>query len=209
MKKLKKLHDRLNLLSSKGCLSVIFVVAISLTSIAQNESGFGIKGGLNYNANGDYFNSISNTSEDPSRTIGYHIGVFGKLGDKVYLRPELIYTKTRSEYDAGDFNLQRIDVPILVGVKVLGPVSVFAGPALLYIIDSEFENATIGDIENEFTVGLNFGIGMHFNTIGIDLRYERGFSENETTILQNNSNITRDRLDTRPNQLILSVSLKL
>ena len=196
-------------LSKKVCLSVFFVLAIVSSTIAQNGSGFGIKGGVNYNANGDYFNSISNTSDDPTRAIGYHIGVFGKLGNKVYLKPELMYTKTSSEYDAGDFELQRIDAPILVGVKILGPVSVFAGPAFQYILDSDLDSARVSDLENDFTVGLNFGIGLNFNSVGIDLRYERGFSENEVTIISNNSTVNVDRLDTRPDQLILSISLKL
>ncbi|WP_055446602.1 outer membrane beta-barrel protein [Lacinutrix mariniflava] len=190
-------------------LSVIFIVAIVSSAIAQNGSGFGIKGGVNYNANGDYFNSISNTSEDPTRAIGYHIGVFGKLGDKVYLKPELMYTKTSSAYDAGDFELQRIDAPVLVGIKVLGPVSVFAGPAFQYILDSDIEDARIGAVENDFTVGLNFGVALNFDSLGIDLRYERGFSDNEATIITNNSTVNIGRLDTRPDQLILSLSIKL
>lgn len=196
-------------LSKKVSLSVIFVMAIVLSAIAQNGSGFGIKGGVNYNANGDYFNSISNTSDDPSAAIGYHIGVFAKLGDKFYVKPELMYTKTSSEYSVGDFKLQRIDAPVLVGIKVLGPMSVFAGPAFQYILDSDFDNARINNLETDFTVGLNFGVALNFESVGIDLRYERGFSDNEADIILNNSTVNVDRLDTRQNQLILSLSIEL
>lgn len=212
MKKIKKKHNHFNNISGlnkKVYLSVIFILAITSSLIAQNGSGFGIKGGLNYNANGNYFNSISSTQDDPTGAIGYHIGVFGKLGDKLYVKPELMYTKTISEYDAGDFELQRIDAPILVGIKILGPVSIFAGPAFQYILNSSFDNARIGNIENDFTVGLNFGIGLHFNSIGIDVRYERGFTDNESTIVLNNSSLSIDKLDTRSEQLILSLSVKL
>ncbi|MEJ6791354.1 MAG: outer membrane beta-barrel protein [Lacinutrix sp.] len=208
MKNFENFQGNLNK-NIKVYLSIIFILAIVPSAIAQNGSGFGIKGGINYNANGDYFNSISNISEDPTRAIGYHIGVFGKIGDKIYLKPELMYTKTKSEYNAGDFNLQRLDAPVLVGLKVIGPLSVFTGPAFQYILDSDFENARIGNLENDFTVSLNFGIGLNFNSIGIDLRYERGFSDNETTILLNNSTVGIDRLDTRTEQLILSLSVKL
>lgn len=87
---------------------------------------------------------------------------------------------------------------------------VFAGPSLQYIIDSDFENATINSIQDDFSVGLNFGIGVSFNKIGIDLRYERGFSDNEATLINNNiSLVNNDRLDTRPDQLILSLSVML
>jgi hypothetical protein len=195
--------------NNKIGLSLIFVFSMFLSVLAQNENGLGIKGGLNYNANGDYYDSITDTSEDPTSAIGYHIGIFGKIGDKFFLKPELMYTKTTSEYENGNFELQRLDAPVLVGLKVLGPVSVFAGPAFQYILDSEFENATISDIENDFTVGLNFGVGLNFNSIGIDLRYDRGFSDNESKIVVNNSSVSNDRIDTRAEQLILSISVKL
>ena len=211
MKNYEKYHNHLMAsgMSRNLFLSIVFVITLVSAVMAQSGSGYGIKGGINYNGNGDYFNSISNTSEDPTRAAGYHIGLFGKLGSKLYVKPELMYTKTKSQYNNGDLNIQRIDAPVLVGLQILGPVSVFAGPAFQYILDSEFEGTNIGSIENDFTVGLNFGIGLNLNKLGIDLRYERGFSNNEATILTNNTSVTIGRLDTRPEQLILSLSVKL
>ncbi|PKG51637.1 outer membrane beta-barrel protein [Olleya sp. 1-3] len=191
-------------------LTSIATLLVSTCIYAQTESGFGIKGGLNYNGNGDYFESATNSYQNPDRNLGYHIGVFAKVGTKVYFRPELVYTATKSDYIAGEFDLKKLDVPLLIGLKVLGPLNVFAGPSLQYIIDSDFENATINSIQDDFSVGLNFGIGVSFNKIGIDLRYERGFSDNEATLINNNiSLVNNDRLDTRPDQLILSLSIML
>ena len=181
----------------------LFLIAILLTStitISQTDTNFGIKGGLNYNANGNYFESASDTYENPDRNIGYHLGVFGKFGDSFYFRPELVYTATKSEYDSGDFDMKKLDGPLLIGVKVLGPISVFGGPSFQYILDSEFENVNIDNIKNDFSIGLNFGIALNFENFGLDLRYERGFSENEANFLEIN-----DRLDTRPDQLIFSL----
>ena len=179
----------------------------TLTAFGQTGSGFGIKGGLNYGGNGDYFDSIGDNWQAPDENIGYHLGLFGKIGNRIYLRPELVYTKTKSDYDNGSFDMQKLDAPILLGAKVLGPLNVFAGPSFQYIIDSEFDNLNINDIENDFSVGLNFGIGLSFKKIGIDLRYERGFNENEARFIDNNNIMSMDRLDTRPEQLILSLSL--
>lgn len=185
-----------------------FIALFVLTGMSQNGGGFGIKGGLNYNSNGDYFNSIVSSSENPENTLGYHFGIFGKIGNQLYLRPELVYTKTKSDYNSGTFDMSKLDAPILVGLKVIGPLHVFAGPSFQYILATEFEGVTINDIENDFSVGLNFGIGINFNSFGIDLRYERGFSENEGIFLDNNLGLG-GRLDTRPEQLILSLSVKL
>lgn len=185
---------------------LMLIVAIPTTTMAQTATGFGLKGGLNYNANGDYFESISDNAQHPDRNVGYHIGVFGKIGTKLYFKPEIVYTSTKSDYNDDSFKMQKLDAPLLVGLKVLGPISVFGGPSVQYILDTEFDGISINDVEDDFTVGLNFGIGLNFNKVGIDLRYERGFNDNEATFIGNNG-ISTSRLDTRPDQLILSLSL--
>ena len=188
-----------------------FVLALLCFNVnAQDGTSFGIKAGLNYNANGDYFESIGDNAQNPDRNIGYHVGVFGKIGNRLFFRPELVYTATKSSYDSDDFSMKKIDAPLLIGAKVLGPVSVFAGPSLQYILDTEFDGIDINDVENDFSIGLNFGIGLNINKIGIDLRYERGFSDNEAIFIDNNlGNSVVSRVDTRPDQLILSLSLAL
>ncbi|MFD1063577.1 porin family protein [Winogradskyella litorisediminis] len=212
MKILKKFHEHINVrknaVSKNLFFTALLIAGFSTIAFAQTGSGFGIKGGLNYGGSGDYFESIGNNFENPDQNLGYHLGVFGKIGDKIFLRPELVYTKLKSEYDSGNFELTKLDAPILIGIKVLGPVNVFAGPSFQYILDTEFDNLTIDQVEDDFSVGLNFGIGLSLNDLGIELRYERGFSDNEATFINNNIT-TGDRLDTRPEQLILSLSYKL
>jgi hypothetical protein len=194
----------------KLIISTVLVAFFSLAAFAQDGSSFGIKGGLNYNANGDYFESVGANAKHPDRNIGYHLGFFGKIGDRLYFRPELVYTSTKSDYDNDDFKMKKLDAPMLVGLRVLGPVNVFAGPSFQYILDTDFDDINIKDVENDFTVGLNFGIGLDLNKIGLDLRYERGFNNNEAKFIDNNlGGIDPSRIDTRPDQLILSLSINL
>jgi len=151
-----------NLKKSAFIAAILAFISFSLS--AQDGSAFGIKGGLNYSANGDYFESIGDNAQNPDRNIGYHIGVFGKLGNKLYFRPELVYTATKSDYNSDQFDVKKIDAPLLVGLK-----------------------------------------------IGIDLRYERGFNNNEARFINNNilDSSIQSRIDTRPDQLILSLSIAL
>jgi hypothetical protein len=186
-------------------LAVIALMGISVQ--AQKGSGFGIKGGLNYGANGDYFESAGNAYEDPKSNVGFHLGIFGQIGEKIYLRPELVYTKTKSDYENNSLDMSKLDLPVLLGINIIGPLNVFAGPSFQYILNTDYDDITIGDVENDFTVGLNIGAGVSFGNFGLDLRYERGFSENEVTIID--GTFSNDRIDTRPDQLILSASLKL
>ena len=202
MKNLKKGYKQ-------GFFILLLIALIPTSNMAQTASGFGLKGGLNYNANGDYFESIGDNAQHPDRNIGYHIGIFGKIGNQIYFRPEVVYTSTKSDYNDDSFKMQKLDAPLLVGLKVLGPLSVFGGPSIQYILDTEFDGISINNVENDFSVGLNFGIGLNFKKVGIDLRYERGFNDNEATFINDNILNTQGRLDTRPDQLILSLSLLL
>jgi hypothetical protein len=190
-------------------LMYLFLIMVTPFFIqAQTAQGFGIKGGINYNSNGDYFDAIENAYTDPSNSSGFHFGLFGKIGNNVYFKPELLYTSTKSDYDKDSFKMQKIDAPMLVGFNIIGPLSLFGGPSFQYILDSEFSGISINDIEKDFTVGLNFGVGINFKKLGIDLRYERGLSKNEASFINENI-INTSRIDTRPNQLILSLSLLL
>ncbi|HET8736385.1 MAG TPA: outer membrane beta-barrel protein [Pricia sp.] len=194
----------------KTLLTAAFAM-FSMAAFSQSGSGFGIKGGLNYSANGDYFESIGEAAREPDRNVGYHVGLYGKVGiTRLYFRPELMYTKTKSDYQGDKFDVSKLDAPLLVGVNIIGPLHVFAGPAFQYILDTEFDGIAINDIENDFTVGLNIGAGLNLGKLGLDIRYERGFSENEATFI--NTNITEvgpSRVDARPDQLIVSLSLKI
>ncbi len=184
----------------------IVVGALQLTS-AQSGSGYGIKGGLNYSSNGSYISSAEQIKHS-DRNIGFHLGVFAKFGSKLYFKPELMYTKTSSEYNNANLDIQKIDLPALVGFRLIGPLSVFAGPSFQYIIDSKFDDIDYDNIEEDISMGLNFGFALNIRSIGIDLRYERGFNTNETDFISNNGlNIVK--IDSRPDQLILSLSLKI
>ena len=178
-------------------------------AMAQTEPGIGIKAGLNYGANGDYFDSAEDAYKSPDGNVGYHVGIFGKFGEQIYFRPELVYTKTKSDYENNSLDMSKLDAPLLIGFNVIGPLTVFAGPSLQYILDTDYDGITFGDVKNDFTVGLNIGAGVNLGKLGIDLRYERGFSENEITAINNNNLLSVDRIDTRPDQLILSLSLKI
>lgn len=194
----------------KKTVLITVLLLSGFLAVAQSGSGFGFKGGINYAGNGDFFNSAENAIQSPDRNVGYHVGVFGKLGNKFFVRPELVYTSTTSGYNEGDLKLNKLDVPVLLGIKVIGPLNIFAGPAFEYILNSKFDGVTIDAIESDFTLGLNIGAGVNLGILGIDIRYERGFNENELNFI--NSNILTldgDRVDTRPDQIILSLSLKL
>lgn len=180
-----------------------------LSTFAQKKSGFGIKAGLNYSSNGDYLGAVGEALENPDANVGYHVGLYGKLGDKFYLRPEVVYTHTKSGYSDGDLKIDKLDIPILGGWRIIGPLNIFAGPSFQYIFNSKFSDISIDDIENDFTVGINVGVGVNLGRIGLEIRYERGLGENTATFINTNiTSLPESRVDTRADQVIFSLSFK-
>ena len=190
------------------CLAFTF----SQTSNAQID--FGVKGGVNYNNNGDA--TFSSTSGDVIKGAesksGYHAGLWfrGKIPlIGLYIRPELVYTQVKSEYTdnnskTSDYEFKKIDVPVLLGKKFLGVANAFIGPSFQYIIDDEFSfsDVTTDDFD-KFSVGLQMGFGVELGRLGIDVRWERGLSKTEANFA---NNVT---VDNRTNQIIFGLSLKL
>jgi len=202
----------------KKTLLVAVLALMGSAAMAQSGSGFGIKAGLNYNKNGDLIGSVGDSGQDivegAEGKTGYHVGFWGKLDfPKIYLRPELVYTKTKSSYDVDgdsqDYDISKLDLPVLLGIKIVGPLHVFAGPAFQYTLKNDLESVEIEDVESDFTVGLNAGVGVNIGRLGLDVRYERGFSENEANFIGNNITDVSGRVDSRPSQVIFSLSLKL
>lgn len=177
------------------------------------QSGFGIKAGLSYNSNGKLLDETGTIIDSKgSGKSGYNVGIYDQLDlGPIYLRPELVYTKTTSEYTLNtggveDYKIARLDMPVLVGLKLIGPLNVFAGPAFQYILENDFRGIKADNIKNDFTVGVNLGASIELGRLGLDVRYERGLSSNEANWTKAGETFT---LDSRPEQIIFSLSYQL
>ncbi len=206
----------------------LFFIALALGFISTAQAqflNFGIKGGLNYNSNGD-LNGISGYVDDlkikSDEDTGYHFGIFAEINIPiVYIRPELLYTHTLSDYSDNQFNselaINKIDVPILVGIKVLKIGRIFAGPSFQYILDTDFKDSNIYDnvkeiSSDDFSMGMQLGIGVESGKLGVDIRWERGLTDTEARFVGDvvGSEVIDQKIsiDTRQQQFIISVYYK-
>jgi len=194
----------------KSIKTLTFLALLS-TTLLQAQFEFGVKGGLNYDSLGDVdYTDISATDLSAGSKTGYHIGAYGKIDLLLfYLRPEIQFTKVNSGFADKNIGLSKIEAPILLGYKILGPLSVFAGPSFEYILNEDVEGTTFTDIEENFTVGLQIGTRISFGRLGLGVRYERGFTDNDVRILGANGVDVEGRIDARPNQFIISASYEL
>jgi hypothetical protein len=196
---------------------------IGATQLADAQIHFGLKGGINYNS--DSFQDVSDdliNGNAESRT-GYHAGIWLRFKMPMvgwYIRPELVYTDLKSEVQfrtsqtetrTTTYDFQKIDIPVLLGKKFFKIAYAHIGPSFQYVLDGDLGYDAISNLKADgFTVGLQLGGGIELGKFGIDLRWERAFSDIESEFISGvgGSNTTAN-FDTRVNQIIVGVSLRL
>ncbi len=186
--------------------SMFFVVG----TVSAQEFSIGPKVGLsqgNVEVNGDGF------SKGNSK-MGYHVGLFARLGgNALYLQPEVLYTNTGGEFKevqgSDEVNYEvtfnRLDVPVLVGLKLANIFRIQAGPVASFMLNSEVAesvgNASLPSYKKS-NLAYQAGIGLDIGNMILDLKYE-GPLGNVSDEMAGFST------DQRQNQLILSLGIRL
>lgn len=191
-------------MNSIGKLVLILLLFFSSRSIthAQQGTGFGFKGGLNYNTSGKYFKDAGQIFTKPGENMGYHLGIFLQLSSfDIALRPELVYTKSQFETNLGSVDFQRVDMPILVKMKLFQVIGFSIGPSLHYTFDEKFSIPENFEKTDPFGLGFQLGLGVNLGPVGLDLRFERELKERKYTF----ENVLGNE-DYKNQQLILGLS---
>ncbi|CAL2103003.1 Outer membrane protein beta-barrel domain-containing protein [Tenacibaculum sp. 190130A14a] len=204
---------------------VLLLLFLGASQVAFSQIHFGIKGGINYNS--DTFVEVKDDVLSGAKSkAGFHGGFW--LRAKIpaiglYIRPELIYTKLSSEttYKQSNgaptpvfqnksvtYDLQKIDIPVLIGKKFLKIAHVFAGPSFQYILSSDFNLSDLSEVKSDgFSLGLQLGAGIELGKLGLDVRWERALNDTETSFV--NNNVSQNvNFDTRVNQIIIGLSYR-
>ena len=209
----------------------IFILIFLITSssiVAQGNLG------VNFGLNDDNFGSIENIKTkiddydlDLKNSTGFQLGLFTEI-DLItfYIRPEfnLIFSKskngtafTRANNNTNilsesiniaehTYKSTDIQVPIIFGYKVLGPISIFAGPTFKYNL-SNSSNFDLEEIEDKYNLSLLLGTRVKVKSFSVGLRYERGLNNNELLIINANGiDIDNANIDTTTNKLSLNIS---
>lgn len=176
-----------------------------LSLLAQQGSGFGVKGGLNYNTSGKYFKDAGEIFSNPGENTGYHLGVFYQLASyDIALRPELIFTNTAFESALGKVEYQKFDLPILVKMNFFKIIGFQIGPSFHYTLAEKFSSPDNFEPTEPFGLGFQLGLGVNLGPVGLDLRFERELNERKYSF----ENVL-GKEDFKTQQLILGLSFKI
>ncbi len=166
--------------------------------------------------------------------LGYQLGAFVRIGGKLHLQPEVYFglktgelkyvsvpnNSTQSVNVKQDVNLNTIDIPILLGYRILKVptlnVRLQAGPVASIVANKTF-NVSFDGVDKpedqspieksslkDMNWGLQMGAGVDFLFLTVDVRYELGLSN----IYDKPANSTSD-LTLKNNVFILSVGWKI
>ncbi|MDD4108698.1 MAG: porin family protein [Prolixibacteraceae bacterium] len=164
-------------------ISSIFVL-FSFTLAAQPVFDLGVRAGFN---NSKITVNVKEINQES--VVKAHAGVYGRLGwSRVYLQPEVYFISKGGElFDEGGFldkattfDFNNIDVPLLLGIKVLkgekANLRIMAGPVFSFVIsgDTSGDPRIDDDYFRDHYFGYQYGIGIDFWKFFIDARIEEG-----------------------------------
>jgi len=199
---------------------IYFLLFASSGLLAQGSLGF------QFGLNDDNFGSIENIGNkidnydlDIKNSTGFQFGFFTEI-DLItfYIRPELnlIFSKSKNaaaySLDQGvniaehSYKSSEIQLPIIFGYKLIGPISIFGGPSFKYNL-SNSSNFNLEDIKDKYTLSLLLGSRVKIRSISIGLRYERGLNNKEVLIINANGvDLDNANVDLTTNKLSLNIS---
>jgi len=194
-------------------LAFIALFTLSSLSLYAQKNGIGIKGGLS----STQVNFEGEQLVPSNAQLGYHLGVFAQFGGVgFFVQPEVLFTQTSGRFkfefpttpnSSKDYEARfnRLDVPVMAGLRMFKIVRLMAGPIASFNIDSSLKDAgtTVQNIDfKKATLGYQTGVGVDLGNLSIEGKYEGGLSK----FTENIGSFTTDN---RINQWVLSVGFKL
>lgn len=169
-------------------VSIIIILLFSVTQLYAQDRSFGIKGGA---AAYQITTEFGNSSSTSDRKIGFEAGIFGDFPiSRIFsIQPEAVFVQKGGE-ESGDvlgtssLTLNYVDVPLLL--KINAPLDgavkpyIFGGPYAGYLIeataDGDEGSQDISEFLEDINYGLKVGLGVKFNSIVVDARYDMGMA---------------------------------
>lgn len=163
---------------SLGCLCLLALSgslawADGDAPVAGPGPRLGIEGGINLaNFNGQNVNDV----------IASRLGFVGgallelPLGPTLSFQPEILYEQKGGKYNGSPYQLNYVEVPILLNITLIGPLGILLGPSF----DATVFNSGLNNVNNG-EISLVGGLQMNLAQFLVSGRYEAGLTNVTTT----------------------------
>ncbi|SIQ61672.1 porin family protein [Pontibacter lucknowensis] len=149
----------------------------NLFSGTGTNSGFGIKGGVN-------FATLRGSDKDVlgnfSGLTTFHAGVYTQfsLGNTFSIQPEALYSRKGIERNDSTFRFDYLEVPILAVFNITENVSIHFGPQVGILMSAKEEDTEVS-IEplNTFAYGVAAGAEARLSIFRLGARYNLGLED--------------------------------
>ncbi len=178
---------------NRKLLILLFVLASAKGNETLAQFSLGIRGGVNFShLRTDNTQSVgANLQQILDTKTGYVGGVYARIGSKLFLQPELIFSAKGGSVNilkngtsqTVSIDYTNFDVPLLIGYK-FGPIRINAGPMASFTVsssglDEELKKVSnnLGESFKKASYGYQAGGGVDLGSLSVDLRYEGSLSE--------------------------------
>lgn len=179
----------------KQMFILLAILLMGKLNESQAQFTLGIRGGVNFSQlKTDAQQSVGvNIKQSLDTKTGYVGGVFARIGTKIFIQPELIFSakggsinvlpQNGSTVQTIAIEYTNLDVPLLIGFK-FGPLRLNAGPVASFKISDKGLNdelkkysSNVGESFKNASYGYQAGAGVDIGSFCLDLRYEGSLSD--------------------------------
>lgn len=164
----------------KKLILTSLVCALCLVNVANSQTKFGLRGGLNFVSTSYKFDGDTETSNYGTRI---HFGGFAEIpvNEKFTFQPELLFNQYGGNDDGTKTTLSVISLPLLAKTKASN-FSFYAGPQLDFLATAKYKDgSTSEDISEMFSkVVFSGALGADYNLengVSFGLRYQTTLSD--------------------------------
>lgn len=176
-------------MNKKALLTIVVILFAAVSSYAESPINLGFKAGINKSSLSTNFEDYLNKDFYTNDLTNYQVGAFLRLGvGSLYLQPEVSFCTKNAEFDVQDtesvinqFDLQTVDVPVLVGLKIINceniKIRVNAGPVFCFVNNGSsidmpsFSDFELSDLKDNY-LGWQAGVGLDAWSVTLDARVE-------------------------------------
>lgn len=177
-------------------ITLLLSLTLLIFVVRAQESGFGIKGGVNLST---YEFSENGNSVTPDRVGKPHFGFFytGMVNKNFAIQPEVLYHSTGYDPSANSginsLYADYLALPVMFKLYIFDKINIHAGPEIAFLLGARANDVNIKDgiKTTNFSIGMGTELYL-YDYLGVSFRYSLGLTntnKSDLDVSQKSDNI--------------------